>query len=535
MSFVFPFGWNQNKALLVAGNVFFGLVLIMLANAGVLPLDPVNFIFFSFVAFLFALYRPGWTFLFFVGMIPFETANMAPVSLGIDLRPYQWLALLLFLAVMLRSALRKLPFELVRPRWFDWLLLMVPLGAFIAAINAPSPGAALKQAVILLSFGLVYAIGRIFWQSLEDVRQAIPFFISSSAVVFGYALWQNVRFLTGQESFQVMTGRPNATFSEADWLGMFAVVALGIAYFFFYLVFSKYFEKIKNQKSKIKDSDQNAKILLAVGYLILTLIVLIVTVARSAWLGAFVLSAVFCLLILFSQGRSRMREMLPKAFSFGAMIVVSSAMALGLAYALHLTSFQLFNRVQSTASGLQKITVACERDIVLPEKIGNTGELAGFGCRHIDLEAIEAEKRAGMFVSEVYRNDPNVSIRKEIYGKAQKQIGEHPVQGIGWGSIATVLGTDERGAGLNASNMFFEIWLGSGFLGLAAFSLFWFGTAFAALRGFSSGEETERPFLIFILAAWTGMTVFNLFNSGILLGFFFLYLALSALILQKKS
>jgi hypothetical protein len=527
-----PISWNQNKLALVLSNALFCIALIMLGNSGVLPLDTVNFAFFTFVALLFALYRPGWAFLFFVGVIPLEIINIAPSAFGADLRPYQWLAIIIFTAVMLRSFARKLPFDLVKPRWFDWVLLLVPVGAFIAAAYAPDTGTALKQAIITLSFGIVYAVGRIFWQSADDVKQAVPFFLGSSLVVSAYALWQNLRFLAGTESFEVMAGRPNATFSEADWLGLFVIVVVSVLYGIVYQVFfSKGQESISYPVYRIPEWVRKPKMWLVIVALVLSYIVLIITVARSAWLGAIGSAAVFAMIVWFREGM--------RVAAKGAFLIASTACAaLILVFLLHLTSFDLSNRAQSTASGLQEITVACEQDStvpILPYKISSAGELAAFHCRHIMLEEIGAEQAAGRFVTKVYRDDPNVSIRQEIYTKTWDEIKEHSITGIGWGSIASVLGTDARGAGLNASNVFLEIWLGSGLVGLIAFSLVWFGIAVAAsirlLRGQTSGDE---PFLIFLLSAWAGITVFDLFNSGILLGFFFLYLSLGGLILQKN-
>jgi hypothetical protein len=230
--------------------------------------------------------------------------------------------------------------------------------------------------------------------------------------------------------------------------------------------------------------------------------------------------------------------MFQEVFSFGMAITISFVLALSVVFFFHLTSFHLFDRASSTASGLQEITIACDQNSsisVLPEKIANTEQLSQWHCRHIMLEEIGSEQAAGKFISTVYRDDPNVAIRKEIYVKVKEQIMNHPVSGIGWGSIASILGTDERGAGLNASNMFLEIWLGSGIIGLLAFVVFWFGTAIMALRKFFQSVGTERFFLLFFLSSWVGITVFDMFNSGILLGFFFLYLALGTLILEKNQ
>lgn len=528
--------WTQNKILLVSGNILLGVVLVTLANTHVLPLDPVNFIFFSFVIFLFALYRPGWAFLFFVGLIPFEIVHVAPVSFGIDVRPYQLVALLLFLAVILRFFAHKLPFNLVQPKWFDWVLLLIPMGALIAIVNAPFPGNSLKQALVVFSFGLVYAVGRIFWQSWEDVKQSIPFFITSSLVVLSYALWQNIRFLFGKESFQVMAGRPNATFSEADWLGLFVVIVLSILAAFVFRVFFPEEQEQKESSMPERALDPKAYFLLI--FLIFAFIVLIITVARSAWLGTFFALGMLCLSILFSQGVSGIKKLFHDVISFGSIVIASLVIALGIVTIFHLTTFHLLDRASSTVSGLQTITIACNQEPSLPvssQKIENLDQLEGWGCRHIMLEEIESEQAAGKFITIVERDDPNISIRQEVYGKVWQKLKEFPLLGIGWGSIGSFLGTDERGAGLNASNMFFEVWLGSGLLGLLAFVLFWMSLIVVLFRRLPESKGFERDYILFLIASWTGIFVFNMFNSGVLLGFFFLYLALGALVLEKNE
>lgn len=516
---------RPNKALLLLGSALGSVACIVLHNAGLLPLDEVTFLFFSFVFFLFALYRPGWVFLLFMGVLPLEIIDLAPTVLGgIALRPYQWLAGLLFGAVLTRLLLKRLPFEIFRPRFFDLLPVLVAVGAFLGAIGAPVPSLALKQAFVVTSFVAIYFLGRIFFRTLYDLRQALPFFLISSFVVSGYALWQNIRFSLGQESFQVMTGRPNATLSEADWLGMFVVLVLGVLY----LLLASFVERWK--KKTLQDIFGLVFVSIA---LVLVFTVLIITVARSAWLGALALTAVFSLGLLFKQD---FRKSLKSTLVFDGLVSITLFVAIGAVFLFHLSPFQFLNRIQSTESGLQKITVACESDVMLPEKVAHVDDLAVFGCRHIDLEVIEAERGAGKFVKEVFRDDPNVSIRKEIYGKSWNLIQDHPVFGIGWGSAALFLGNDERGSGLNASNIFLEIWLGSGLLGLLAFFLLWLSLLYASLCWYrKGGSETERLFGLFFLAALMGLSVFNLFNSGILLGFFFLFLSLGALPLEQAE
>lgn len=531
LPFALPFGFSVNKWLLIAGNMLFGGMLVMLANTGVLPFSAENFAFFSFLLLLIALYRPGWVFLLFIGMLPYEIINLAPAEWGLALRPYQWIAAVLLTALGIRSLTKRLKFDFLHPRWFDALPVIMACGAFFAAINAPSAATALKQAIILTSFVLIYFLCRVFWQTTQDVIQALPFFVGSSLVVFAYSLWQNIRFRSGMESFQVMAGRPNATFSEADWLGLYVMMVLVAACILLSRILSEHIDAIKYEtNSAPRAGILSTRVYFPFFFTVFAFIVLIISVVRSAWLASFVAMAVFSWLLFWWQG-------MKKTIVFGGVLAAAFFIALGSTLAFQLTSFDLFNRAQSTASGLQKITVACESDIIVPAKIERIEELAPLGCRHIDLEAIDAERSAGYIIKEVYRDDPNVAIRRQVYGEVRQLLREHAFLGIGWGSAAVFLGTDERGAGLNASNMFLEFWLGSGLIGFAAFMVFWFAVPGVALYKFfvSAHQVLDRLLLAFVMTAWTGITVFNLFNSGVLLGFFFAYLALGALAMERSN
>lgn len=523
------FHFRQHRVLLLIGSAVLVLSGIILHNQGLLPLDGVTLAFFSFVTLLFALYRPGWTFLLFIAVLPLEIVNLAPVSLGIALRPYQWLAALLFMAVALLFLSGRLPFRLFRPQWFDGLPILMALGAFFALMNAPVPGAAFKQALVVTSFVGIYFLGRIFFRTLVDVRQALPFFLVSSGVVLGYAIWQNVRFLAGKESFQVMAGRPNATLSEADWLGMFALLCLSVGAFLLCHFVPDFLERGKKTVASLG-------IFLTSLYLTLVFVVLIISVARSAWLGALALVVIIVgrgLLLWRSKGTALpLKETLHTA----GLLLFTFLLAVLLVASLHLSPFPLLDRIQSTASGWQKITVSCKQsDTVLPEKLRDVTELAAYDCRHIALEEKRAETEAGRFVREVYRDDPNVAVRRDIYQTVGRLALEHPFSGIGWGSAAFFLGSDERGAGLNASNIFFEVWLGSGALGLLVFLILWSAIAWHSFLWYREAEGTPRLFALFLFATLIGFSIFNAFNSGILLGFFFIYLTLGALALEKDK
>ncbi|PIX89921.1 MAG: hypothetical protein COZ29_02715, partial [Candidatus Moranbacteria bacterium CG_4_10_14_3_um_filter_45_9] len=137
--FPLPFGWSSNKWLLIFANMFAGIILIILSHTSVLPLENVNFVFFSFVGLLFALYRPGWTFLLLVGMLPYEIINIAPKSLPLTLRPYQWILILLALALIIRYALKRFPVEKFVPNRWDMSVLVFGGGAFLSAMMSEHP------------------------------------------------------------------------------------------------------------------------------------------------------------------------------------------------------------------------------------------------------------------------------------------------------------------------------------------------------------------------------------------------------------
>jgi len=524
-----PF-FRPQRALLVLGSALTVFFAIFLQNSGAFPLDVVTFFFFSFVLFLFASYRLGWTFLFFVALIPLEIIDIAPSLLGgLALRPYQWVAGILLLALGTRFLLGRLPFRLFRPMWFDALPVVIAFGGFVALFGAPNPGIALKQALVLVSFVAIYFLGRIFWRTLYDVRQTLPFFFVSSSIVFGYALWQNIRFRFGQESFQVMTGRPNATFSEADWLGMFTLVVLG-ALLALLLRYRFVWHRLRKHTQEIWQLG------FLFSALVLSMTVLILTMARSAWLGAVALIGVFVCAVLFEHGWREVHSGAKNLVLPLGTLLSSSLLALACIYLFTLSPFQLLNRIQSTG-GLQMITIACNAPVVLPEKITALNELEALQCRHIDLEAIEIEKSAGKFVTEIARPDPNVTIRREIYSILLTLLQNHFLVGIGWGNAQYFLGTDERGSGLNASNVFLEVWLGSGMIGLLSFVVMWSALFFSSFRWFFHVGNTaeEKALALFLFTALVGITVFNLFNSGILLGFFFLFLSLGALVIENQQ
>lgn len=511
---------SRPKYYLILGNILLVFFLILLFNLGVLPFENSgDFIFFVILTFAFALYRPGWVFLFFIGTIALENISLISRDVGLTLRPYQLLGILSVSAVAVRFFLKRLNFLFPKFKWCDAAIILIGLSGFFSTLVASNKLISLKLSVIVFSFIVLYFLTRIFIQDRGDIARIIPFFLGSSFVVVMYGIWQNNSFIKNQQSFEIMPGRPNATFSEADWLGMFLVLIACAVYVVIYKRFNE--SELKNK--------QTEKIFSALHFwfLVAVFILLIITVSRSAWLGTGVATLIFLIASLFFGWKSFLRQLI--------FIISAGIISIAFVYFFNLTNFQLFNRIESTGTGLQKITIACEKEISLPEKINNAEDLAVYNCRHINLEEIEAEKAQGNYVSEIYRNDPNVSIRSEIYKKSWEQIKQHCVMGIGWGNLSSILGKDERGTGLNSSNIFLETWLGAGIVGLIALLSIWSYIFLKSIYMFFRVKSiSQKSFALFLIISWIGLTTANLFNAGIMLGFLWVYIAVAISTLENN-
>lgn len=509
------------KDLLAFGNVGLGVVLVLLTARGVLPLDIVHLSFYAFAAFLVALYRPGMAFLFLVGMLPYENINLAPSDFPVMLRPYQGIGLMLGLALLVRLLSGRLRLSFFRFSWLDTLAVLVGVGAFFAVVGAPEPAAAVKQAVVVLSFGFLYFLMRQFLRRQENIAHVEPFFIGSALVVFATALYQAIRLRLDLPAGVVMAERPNATFAEADWLGLYAAfVALWILCRLAWRI------QRLSPRGILPLFRELVPAWLHLIALFGALTTLILSVSRSAWLGFVAGLFLFFLVLVWEYLRQYTAG--KKVLLLGVVTAAFGLLAAGTVFGLRLTAFDLFDRAASTASGQQTITISCTEERALPETVGGVEELEALGCRHINLEERESERGLGRFVTEIKRPDPNVSIRGSIYKQSIGLIREHALFGIGWGSAAFYLGSDGRGAGLNASNMFLEVWLGSGALGFLAFTLLWFGLFFLQTRVFlkrAPGALLARQ----MLALFALMTIFNLFNAGLLMALAVFFLALAHL------
>ncbi|MFA6193391.1 MAG: O-antigen ligase family protein [Parcubacteria group bacterium] len=505
-------------------SVLLGFALIVFADKNKLPLGTGDFVFFAILALLVALYRPRWIFFLFVSLLPMENVILTSGFLPLQLRPYQFLGAELAVAMIVLWLVKRLNFKLPRPTWIDWLVFsLVPL-SFLSVINSPVRNISLKNNLILFSFIILYYIARNFLRSRKDIIGTACFFVGSNLVVLFYGFYQVFADKFGGRSFEVMFGRPNSTFTEPDWLGIFLCFSLA---FFLALTLSL----PKRGDSLIKWGNYTL--------IFLNLTLLVLTLSRSAWIGAAI--AIFFWLVFSLYRKSEIRtSFTPRKFA-NSLVTIFLIFLVSL-IAIHfgkLSKFDIFDRARSTATSEQKITIACETDRNIPQIVANTEELTRYSCRHINLEEIGLYKSQGKIVTEIFRKDPNVMTRSAIYKKSFEIIREHPILGVGFATITKVLGADERGAGLNESNIFLQVWASSGILGLIALVAI-FGYLFIyAFRRISPicplnriigcpivRDDFKKTLNIFLFLGLLALIIPNLFNAGLLMGLFWLGLAI---------
>lgn len=503
------------KILLPIISVFFVFITILGTNMGVLPFDNTSFYIVAVFAIALALYRPKWVFLLFIAAVPLEVLVFGTVG-AVDIRFYQLFAIAAAVGFLVHTH-----HLAVRPpsgwRWIDVVPLVILISSVISAYASEDSLLSFHGTFILGSFVFLYYLVRLFVRSREDSRDMLPYIFTPYFFISLYAIWQNWRHERGFEAFEVMPGRPNGTFPEADWLGMY--LAVGVV-----ILFGILFETLKNKET---NNRAIGKKILVYELLFFGIVALIVTVARSAWLAMGSGLAIVSILFWYRFGFS-------VTLYWARRVAIIFLLALAFVSVFHLTSFELRNRAQSTASGLQEITIACETNTIasVPNRIQSTEELASYGCKHILLEEINEMENAGYVVSKMYRKDPNVTARQNIWKVSLEEIRAHPVVGIGWGAIGKKLGTDERGASFNASNIFLEFWLGAGLLGILGFVVLLGYSGFQSVQCMRSESRFAQGAIVF--AALAALIIANLFNSGQFLAFVWVYLAIALTITEEK-
>ncbi len=485
-------------------------MIVVLDHFEVFPVALFTAAVFFLLFLIWAFWKPKAVFGVFLATIVLEHVPLASVG-GVDLRWYQVVAVSLAIGLLLRFFMGKEDLKgfMLSLKWVDAILGVVfVMSIFSAQFNG---GVAMKQSLVLASCIFIYFLARYFMRSRGDILRSLSFFVGSFFIVSVYGVAQNILFLSGGVSNEVMAGRPNATFTEADWLGVYASVGV-VLYSIFVL-------------SLVGDSKETSKRymsfrVLSYEMLILSWVLLILTVARSAWSASVVGLVAVGSVLLCKKGFF-------SVIDWGKNVLATGVLAVCLVFGLHLTPFELGNRIQSVGSGLQEITIACQGgvDRVVPRVIDRMEDLQRNGCQQIDLEEIGSYESQGYTVQKVFRKDPTVEIRKTVWATTAQQIQEHPILGIGWGNIGAILGTDKSGASLNSSNIFLEFWLGSGMVGfLGIIGIF----GWALVSGFRSSwsEDGEtRLFGLAILGIGMVFLVANLFNAGHFLAIFWVWLA----------
>ena len=515
-------------------SVLLGLALIALDIKNKLPLGKGDFVFLAILALCVALYRPRWIFFLFVSSIALENIILAGGFLPIQLRPYQFLGGILILALAILYSSKRLGFKLLKPIWIDWLIFSLIPFSFLALTGASSKAVSLKNNLILISFFALYYLVRNFIRNKADLAKTAFFFLGSFLVVAAYGFYQVFTDKFGWRSFEVMFGRPNSTFAEPDWLGIFLCFSLAV---FLSLIF--YFV---HSKQKIYISKKYILSILDV-LIFADIILIILTLSRSAWIGTGAIFILYLFLLLSSIRKSAIADLRSKNwrlfFREGFLMLLIFLVSIISIRIGKLSKFDILDRARSAATSEQKITIACDSRENIPTQISNTSELEKYECKHINLEEIEFYKNQGKVVTEIFRRDPNVMTRGAIYRKSWEIIREHPILGIGYETITQKLGTDERGAGLNESNIFLQVWAGSEILGLIAFALV---LGYLFIYGFRRvspicpmdkffgcpviKDDFEKAVSVFMVLGIMALIIPNLFNAGLFMGIFWLGLAI---------
>ncbi len=516
-------------------NFAIALLLVAMSCWGWLPWNMAVFVILMAVLFFTAYSRPRETFWLFLVLLPLELIIVSPTAIPFSLRPFQLVGGVLFFATLLLWLEGRLKFKLLNFgricllcsvfakdscklkskalsfNWLDRLVFLLPLVSLLGLRNAEDQGAVLKQIVILASFVGLYWLGRNFLRTKRDFLEALWFSLVALKVVLLFSFYQMLAAKFGWKSFQVMAGRVNGTFTEPDWLGIYLVVMLAVA------LWLKLYARPKDENLRAAGLSWDIFYAIITNLLIFFIfLALFLTVARSAWLGALAVILVY-LIIVWAQGGFRI--VLRKIFGLG----VAGLLALAIVLGGNFSSFHLANRAASSVSGLQKITVACLKSVDLPEQIESVADLENYNCRHINLEEIEQEVSAGHIVREVWRPDPNVEIRKDIYSQTYAAIKKHWLVGQGWGASGLILGQDEKGSALNSSNIFLEVLLSIGLLGLVIFTVALLFPVSHSARNIIRKKQL-RYSDEFIVLTTVGFVVPNLFNSGFFLAFFWIWL-----------
>jgi hypothetical protein len=537
-------------------------ILLMVSQmAGLLPLSLTLLAILGVIALIVAIKYPRQIFWLFLAVLPLETIILSANSIPIAVRPFQLLGgilvIILVLSIILKN--KKIRFKLLRPTLpslaifrlekipskdnqiylnpVDRLVIFLGIASLIGAQFAPDTGVSLKLSLVLFSFLGFYWMARNFTRNFKNLLENIWFFLVGADAVLAFGLYQKIAEKLGWVSMQVMDKRINSTFTEPNWLGMYLVFILALCLGAKYLLkllrrdsgcLGKTAQRFSNMKVANWSMLKISQVLINI-WVLFIIAELILTVSRSAWLGAGVVLLAYILIIFIKDG-------FVKALRTVAFATVKILLVIVLLNIFGLSDFHLANRATSSASGLQKITISCRDNIAKKQiengaRIASIQELASYGCQHINLEEIKFEQQNGGVIKEVYRPDPSVGVRKDVYKKSWVEIKKHWLFGQGLGSSGFFLGKDNLGHNLNSSNIFLEVLLSMGVAGLMIFMLviitpFVIGLKLLQLKAGKYSKKPKEVIAVFLLLTFFAILIPNLFNAGFLIAFFWIWLAM---------
>ena len=561
------------------GTIIIWLATVLLVVAQMIGCLPLNIILFGTlsIGILFlAIKFPRQTFWLFLAMLPLENIIISPENIPVAIRPFQLIGGILLIVLLLSAIFKnkvniggrenasgygKIKFKLLRLTLpslaifkmekiktkdsqiylnpIDRLVIFLGVASLIGVQFAPNPDRSLKLSLVFFSFLIFYWVARNFTRSFKHLLENVWFFLIGVDVVLIFGLYQKIAEKFGWLSFQVMDKRVNSTFTEPNWLGMYLVFALavflGVKYLFNVL-------HNNNKKDSLQALTKVNSVLIGhwsvfqIGqvivnvYLFFIATVVITTASRSAWLGATGVLVIYGLIIWLKQSSW---QALRTVFLMMGIIIL----AIGFLKVFGLSDFHLVDRATSSASGMQKITISCqsknnsEKIIENNTKIENLQELEKYGCKHINLEEIEQEIFNGNIVKEVFRPDPSIGVRKDVYKKSWLEIKKNWLFGQGLGSSSFFLGKDDLGHGLNSSNIFLEVLISMGVIGLMLFVIilatpFIVGLKLLQIKAGKYGKQPKEIIGVFFLLTFFAIIIPNLFNTGFLIAFLWIWLAM---------
>lgn len=439
----------------------------------------------------------------FIFLIPFEIYTVH-VGSFVELRFYQIAVLLLLGLVGYRYARGQISAaELLRlfRSPMSRLFVVFVLCAAVSLWNSPNILRGVQETLVLISFLVIYWVTMFHVNQKKDLDGVFYVALASSLVTALIALAQVVAYKMGLELIEVMPGRPNSILPEPDWLGFFMVFSLVI------LLIVPFLRRSEKDWRLVRLFDKRY---LTYGLQALFFIVIILTIARASWLAATAVIGAYLLITFIDDNNPFLMPI-----AQGVRIFFVFLLSLGIIYSLHLTPFSLKNRALSIVTGQEVHAVMTD-----PE----TGKEVS-----IKKSEIENYTKKGIEVKQKKVEDINISRRTESFTDNFDIILKHPLLGIGFGGIETVFGK-----GVNANNIFMEVWIATGTLGLIIFLLVLYCLVREWVVYFVKRRNRQNTaYLLFVILGLVAMVIPNMFNSGLFLGFFWIYLGLADKILTS--